>query len=526
MTIQKKRIIGGISVLSVAGIICKLIGVLYKIPLANTIGPMGMGVYHQVFPTYNLLLAVSSAGFPVAISRTVAAACAKGDRDGAKTIFRTALLMLAAAGLVGTLLIFGSSGWLSRMKNTPDCRTTYLAIAPSLFLVCVMSAYRGFAQGRMNMVPTAVSQLIEQVGKVLVAIPFAAVGMRQGGFVRGAAGAMLGTSVAELLALIYMMANERLHRKAFEAMGQQGASEVTGRSAAKELLAIALPVTIGACIVPIAAEIDSFMLVGLMTRYMAAGEAVIQYGMYTGLVFPLINVPTALAMAAAAAMVPAISRAAVRQDKRSISESANIGLQFSVLVGLPASIGMSMLAHPILTVLFGRGQYSAAQLGEAASLLEISALTVLWFTLVQSTSGILQGLKKQNIPMYTLIAGVVMKIALNYTLVRIPGINIHGAPFASILCYVVSFAPNLYYCVKFGGMKLNVRQLVMKPALATAAMALAILLMKHILGRRVYSLMGLGLAMAAAMAVYAAAAFAVGAVSPAMLPARLKRRKG
>ncbi len=525
MTKRQKSLVRGISILGISGLICKVIGVLYKIPLAHTIGPLGMGVYHQVFPTYNLLLTISSAGIPVAISRMVAGYLALDDKNNARRVFTSALKLLTLLGILGTLLMVLLSSMLASAKGTVSARSSFLMLAPSLLFVCVMSAYRGFMQGRRRMEPTAISQLIEQVGKVVIAMPFAAIGMRRGGYVAGAAGALLGTSVAEFLALLYMLIDKRYADREFAELPDAAQQVMPTRSIVRELLLISIPITIGASIVPIAAEVDSFMLVRLMSAYLPETEALIYYGTYVGLVFPLINVPTALAMATSVNLVPAIGAAFQKKDFPAIRKEAATGLRIASVIGLPASIGMSLLAEPILVLLFSGDQYTLAQLQKGARLLEISSLTIWLFTMVQATSGILQGLHKQRIPMYTLALGVVMKVLLNYTLVRIPGINIHGAPYASLLCYFVSMVPNLYYVAKYGKLKLNFSELVLRPGAATLAMALCVLGFKALLGQRLnHSILWLGLCVLAAMVVFFAAALWTKAIHAEDIPQKLRRK--
>lgn len=526
MTNKQKSLVGGISILGIAGLICKIIGVLYKIPLARAVGPMGMGVYHLVFPTYNLLLTISSAGIPVAISRMVAGFLARGEKKNAVRVFRVALALLFVFGLMGTFIMIALSPTLAGIKGTREASVSFIAIAPSLLFVCVMSAFRGFMQGRRRMAPTAISQLIEQVGKVLIAMPLANIGMARGGHIWGAAGALLGISIGELLALLYMMIDYYVAKNDFDSLVDSGMPATGRRTLAKDLLLVSLPITIGACIVPIAGEVDAAMLVRMMSAYIPKQEALIYYGTYTGLVFPLINVPTALAMATATALVPAISIAYEKKDRAAIARQSATGLRIASVIGFPASIGLSLLARPILFVLFSGKEYTAPQLMKGAALLEISALTVILFTLVQTTSGILQGLHKQRIPMYTLALGVAMKIILNYSLVRIPEVNIHGAPFASILCYGASLAPNLYYIQKYAGMKIKWDEVVWRPLAASFVMGGCILIANALLGERLdRSLLLLCLVLIMAMAVYAAAAVALKAVRKEDIPNRFRRKK-
>ena len=530
MTQKQKTLVGGVSILGVAGIICKVVGVLYRIPLAHLIGPEGMGVYHKVFPAYNLLLTISSAGLPVAISRMVAHYVTREDPRNARQIFRMAMRMLFLLGAVTTALMLLFSGTLAAWQGTEETRLGYMAIGPSLFFVCVMSAYRGFLQGQRNMVPTAVSQLIEQVGKVFVALPLAYFGTRRGGMAWGAAGALLGSTIAEGVALVYMIFKHSGADRALSAVPQRGDGErMSDGTIMSRLIRVAVPITLGACIVPLAGFIDSIMLTQLMEGAgMPRGNALILYGAYAGPVLTLINVPTALAMAMSTNLVPDIAAGLARGEKEYVARETGIGLKMAAVIGFPCSIGMSLLAQPILYLCY-RGSYTAAQLNVAAELLQISSLTIVLFTMVQATSGILQGAGKQRIPMYTLFIGVLMKIALNYTLVRIPGVDIHGAPWASLLCYTASMIPNLYFVCKYTGYRLDVVSVVLKPLLCAAVMGGAVWALWHFgfgdPGRLNGFVLTLGILLCVALgaAIYAVLALKTGAISKENLPGKARR---
>ena len=531
MSQKTKSLVGGISILGLAGLICKVVGVLYRIPLAAYIGGEGLGIYQKVFPAYNLLLTISSAGIPVAISRMVSHYVTCRDPRSARRIFRVAAWALTALGLITTILLMVLSGYLAEKTGTAAAKAGYIAIAPSLFLVCVMSAFRGYMQGHRSMLPTAISQLIEQVGKVAVALPLAVIGMKKGGPAYGAAGALLGTSMAEAAALIYMMVTHARTKKEFAAMEQDAAAAVLpGKTIGKRLLAISIPITLGACIVPLAGLIDSFMLTDLMEAGgMDATEALVRYGLYSGMVITLINVPTALAMAMSTNLVPAISAALAKKDLETAAKESATGLRVAVVVGFPCSVGMSLLAKPLL-YLFYSASYTAAQLDVAASLLNVSAMTIVLFTVVQATSGILQGCGKQRIPMYTLMLGVVCKIILNYVLVGIPGFDIHGAPIASLVCYTVSMVPNLYYVVKYTGCRFSVKDLILRPGVSMLLMGAAVYALwqfvfteKLLSAGRLPLLMAVMVCVGAGVVIYAVCALKFGAVKKEDLPARVRR---
>ena len=521
MTNNTKSIIGGMTVLGLAGVICKLVGVLYSIPLTWMIGTQGLGVYNAVFPAYNLLLTISSAGLPVAVSRLVARSLARNDPHNAKKVFKTALLLLTVVGSIATLIMLAGSNLLAVASDQPSSRLGFQVIAPCVLLVCMLSAFRGFMQGQQDMTPTAISQLIEQVGKVFLALPMAYFGSKIG-IAYGAAGALLGTTIVEGLALLYMMILYMRRRSSFSHLPQAISEAADAPSAiSKQLIGISLPITIGACIVPLSQYIDSTMLVGrLMSTGMAMETASSVYGLFSGTVIRIINIPTALALAVSMSLVPAISSAKAVNDHQQIVRQTDLGMRFAFLIGLPCSIGMSVLAEPLMRF-FYEGSIIEEELVLGGELLTMSGLTIILFTVVQATTSVLQGLGKQRIPMYTLIAGVACKILLNYVLIAIPDINIHGAPVASLVCYSVSMIPNLYFMLKYTNSRMNWMGWIIRPGIATAAMGFVVYAMRELLpGGRLMLMFDV----AVGVIVFAAVALAVKAITKEDLRAFRRRR--
>ncbi len=481
MTKQAKSVARGISVLAVTGIVNKVIGVFFSIPLARILGDTGLGLFQTVFPTYNLLLTVSSAGLPVAVSRLVAHYLARNDPRNAKRVFRVALSMLVCIGLFFSLLMLLSNAFLVRLVGVEEAAQGFRVIAPCVALVCALSAFRGFMQGQQNMVPTAVSQVVEQVGRVAISLPLAAIGMRRS-MAEGAAGALIGITLVEALALLYMVVRYWLHRSDFDTYQQLSAdSPVSRKKLMFRLIVISVPITISACIIPLSSFIDSALMVNRMvTSGLGRDTATALYGIFSGMVIRLINIPTALALAISMSLVPAVSAVKAVEDKAAIRRESTNGIRYAFLIGFPCSIGMSVLAKPILSF-FYLETLSSERLQIASELLTVSSLTVVLFMVVQATSSILQGLHKQRIPMYTMIAGVICKIILNYTLIGTPGIHIHGGPFASIVCYSVAMIPNLFFCCRYADMPFDWMGWILRPGLAAAGMGITVFLMKSFL---------------------------------------------
>ena len=474
MSSQAKSIAKGASVLGITGIVCKVVGVLYSIPLARILGDTGLGLFQTVFPSYNLFLTLSSAGLPVAVSRLVAHFLAKQDPNNAKRTFRLAMLMLVCFGSAFSLIMFVSHAMLVRLVGVEEAASGFRAIAPCVAIVCALSAFRGFEQGQQNMVPTAISQLIEQVGKVFLSLPLAALGMRSG-ITAGATNALLGITLVEALALLYMIVRYYIRRNAFSLIPQDpAAAPVSRRTLAGRLIFISVPITVSACIIPLSQFIDSALMVN---RMVSAGldrdAATALYGIFSGMVIRLINIPTALALAISMSLVPAISAVKAVEDERAIRAQSDTGIRYAFLIGFPCAVGMSLLSRPIISF-FYLETLSPERLQIAAELLSMSSLTVVLFTAVQATSSILQGLHKQQLPMYTMIAGVCCKIVLNYVLIGIPSVNIHGGPIASLTCYSVAMIPNLVFCCKHAKMPFNLSGWILRPGLATLAMGLTV----------------------------------------------------
>lgn len=521
----RKSIARGVSILSIAGILCKLIGLLFTVPLTRIIGSEGLGIYQSVYPTYNLLLTLSSAGLPVAVSRMVSQYLAKNDPDNAHRVFRTALWLLTGIGSVFMLLMIAGADHLTRWVHEPRASYGFIAIAPCLALVCALSALRGFMQGQQNMKPTALSQIVEQAAKVLFSLPLAYFGTRQS-LMLGAAGALLGITLSEACATVVVAVVYFRSRKSFAQLPRlSDSAPVSVGSLSARLFSIAIPITISACIVPLAQFVDSVMMVPRMMDSGLTNEfARSLYGVFSGLVIRLINMPTALALAIAMSLVPAVSAAQALQDEEGMRQACDQGLKLSFLIGFPCSVGMSVLAREIFGFLYLES-LAPDQFRIGWELLTVSSLTVVLFTVVQATSGILQGLGKQRIPMYTLVAGVSCKIMMNYILVGIPGVNIHGGPYASLVCYSVSMVPNLYFVCRYAKLPFHWKEWVLKPGAAAGIMGLCIFGLRSLLPlNRFFTLVEVGVG----IAVYGFAIVKLRIVSTEEIQAivRRLRRKG
>ena len=529
MSEKAKSVAKGISILGIAGIICKVIGLLFSIPLAmisegDIKGGAVSDIFFAVYPTYTLLLTVSSAGLPVAVSRMVAGFLAGNDVRNARNTFRIALKVLFAVGCFFSLVMALFNGMLVNNVGISNTSLGFYAITPCVMIVCVLSAFRGFFQGQQNMIPTAISQLIEQIGKVIISLPLAYLGVHiYHNTEYAAAGALFGITLAEAIATGYMIVRYYMKKKDFEAI-PQAPYELPwdNKKLLHRLIAIAVPITISACIIPLSGFIDSIMMV---KRMMVAGltldSATLSYGTFEGAVIRLINIPTALALAISMSMVPSVSARFAVHDMNGVRRESHTGMRFAFLIGFPCSVGMSILAGNIVSFFYADA-WEQTRIRLASELLTFSAMTVVLFTAVQATSSILQGLRKQKIPMYSMIVGVAVKIILNYILIGTPGIDIHGGPYASIACYGIVMIINMIYVCKYAEMKFNWLDWLVRPGLASAIMGIAVFLLKKLLpGGRIATV----LLVIAGVGIFCAAAYLLKAVTKDDIRMLVRRKK-
>ncbi|MDU2064806.1 MAG: polysaccharide biosynthesis protein [Sporomusaceae bacterium] len=425
--------------LTAAGILVKLMGSANRIVLSRLLGGEGIGLYQMAYPIYLLFLGLSSAGLPVAISVLVAERTALSDYGGARKIFRLSFILLIITGCLFSLLLYYGASWLISWQIIRDQRAYYaiIVLAPAVFLVTVMSSYRGYFQGCQTMVPTALSQVVEQFVRIVTMLGLVFLLLPQG-LAYAAAGASFGAvpgAAAGLFLLIYY----DYRYKHFFLRGRIGLgwkSKEQFTSIMARLIRLALPVSLAHIIMPIVASID-LMIVPL--RLEMAGYTIQQatelFGYLAGMAVTLMNVPTILTGALAASLVPDVARTAALQQKEALIEKLELALRLANWITIPASMGLYLLAGPLSLLLYGTNH--------AGPVTSILACGIVFLGMQQVTTGILQGLGHTLIPVVSLAIAAVVKIFLNYTLTALPDWGITGAAWATVVDFFVASMLNL-----------------------------------------------------------------------------------
>lgn len=455
----------GALILTVAGIVVKIIGSVNRILLSRLLGGEGIGLYQMAYPIYLLALSISSAGIPVAISIIVAEKLALRDYRGANRVFRISLAVLTVTGIAFTFLLYFGAGWLIEQHFVRDSRA-YLAIAalaPAIFFVTVLSSFRGYFQGMQMMTPTAISQIFEQLLRVITMIAFAYLLLPRG-LDWAAAGASFGAgpgAVAGLLVLLWYYWRYRPGMRE-QINHQPDMRQESSVSIITRIAKLALPVSLANIMLPVVSNIDLFIV---PARLEVAGYTVEQatelFGYLTGMGVPLVNLATILTASLAASLVPAVSEAYTLGDKQRIYRRMSTAMRISNLITIPCFVGMWLLATPISQMLYG-----TPNAGVAIAILSIG---IFLLGVHQITTGALQGLGHTAIPVINMVISAGAKIVLSWVLTAVPSLGIKGAAWATVADFGVAALLNMFFIYRYIGYSLDIKD-TLKSAVAAAVM--------------------------------------------------------
>lgn len=515
---QKPSFVQGAAILGIAGLLVKAIGAVYRIPLANIVGESGMAYYEVAYPYYSWLLVISSAGLPTAISKLVSERIAVGDVVGAKRVYNAAMRLLFIIGAATTALLFLASGGIAKLSGAAPARYSLMALSPALFFVSIMCTYRGYLQGMQCMTGTAISQIVEQLVKLIVGFSLAYF------FVRtrpdkpelAAMGALIGVSVSELAALVVIRFyyGRRLKRGTLPVCAEPAGAKHNKESISaitKRLLLIAIPITIGASIMPITGIADSVFIINILEgRGVASGldletaneSARIAYTVLRSYVTPLINMPAVLTLALSMSLVPAISQAATRGERRIVNSASRTGIKLAMFIGAPCAAGLFVLGGPIMAMLYSAVRASEERFMQASQVMCFASIGVLFLSLVQTLTGIIQGIGKPRVPVYFLAVGGVVKVVSMILLMRFTNLGILGAAISTVLCYAIAGIGDTVYVIRKTGMFLSYSDTFFKPIFSSFFMGFAVYFVYQLIARLGHPTFGTLVAVAVGVAVY------------------------
>ena len=462
-TQKQNSFFGGAAILAAGILIVKLIGMFYKIPLINIIGEAGAADFNNAYNIYAVLLTVSTAGLPVAVSKLVSEANALNRRNQVRRTFRLALVLFLTLGLISFLVMFFRADALAGMMNDSKAAAGIRALAPAVVCVGCLAALRGYSQGHSNMAPTSVSQIIEALCKLVVGLGLAFWLVKQGKDPDvAAAGAITGVTVGTVVALVYMVLDFFLSRGREDTHGTDRPD--SAGSILANILKIAVPITLSSSMVGIVTVIDSSLVQGQLQSALNLTEKASRtlYGNYSG-ALNIYNLPTSLMAAITASVIPAVSAALARRDRRGAARITGSALRITALLSFPMGVGLFVLGTPIIRLLF-----PSLNVEVAGPLLSTLGVATPFVCMVLVCNSVLQAHGFINLPVIVMVLGGIVKIVNNYNLVG--AIGIAGAPVGNILCFGLALVLDLVVITRVIPNRPRLLPIFVKPAIASAIM--------------------------------------------------------
>ena len=473
---NNSKFLKGTMILTISSIIVKVIGSLNWIILSRVLGGEGIGLYQMGFPIYLMAITVSSAGVPVAISIITSEKLANKDYRGAKRVFNVSLRLLLVSGLIfSSALLFGAD-FLINQHIIRDARAYYsiIALAPAVFFVTFLASFRGYLQGWQIMTPTATSEVVEQLVRVITMLVFADLFMPYG-LAYAAGGASMGAGAGAFCALLVLMwFYRRLKRRLHEEMEAQDDSipEESAGHIIKRLLKLALPVSLTSLMLPIGANLD---LLIVPQRLEVAGfdvrHATELFGYLTGMAVPLVNLATIFTAAMTISLVPSISESKALERFDAIRDKIRLAFRVAMIITFPCFMGLFFLAEKVAALI-----YNAPG---AAGAIQTMSVGILFLGMHQISTGILQGLGKTAIPVINMIWACLVKVVMSWWLTAIPFLGIKGASMATVADFAVAAIINMGFIYKYTGFTFSLGSLL-KPLLASGVMGAVIYLVLSI----------------------------------------------
>ena len=465
------KFLRGAMILTLAGLMVKVIGSVNRILLSRLLGGEGIGLYQMAYPVYLLLLAISAAGIPVAISIIVAGFLAQKDYANVSQVFRISLRLMACVGAVLAVCLVLAAGWLVDAGVITDARAYYslIALTPAIFFATILASFRGYFQGHQLMIPPAVSQIVEQFIRVVTMVVLAYV-LLPYGLEYAAAGAAFGAVPGSLTGLVVMGCFYRYYRKQWQVEQVPAAELVRSRVLIKRLLLLALPVSCANILVPVTSSIDVLLVPGrLIDSGLSVEQATAQFGYLAGMAQPLLLMATIPTMSLATSLVPAVSEAFALNKWQIIGQKAATAMKLCCLITVPASVGMWVLAEPISCLLYGTAKAGVAIMHSAPAICLLG--------LQQVTTGMLQGMGHTNLPMLNMLIGIVAKLVAVLQLTNVE-YGIAGAAWATNINFGVTALLNIIALYKFS---IRFSWLSIAKIIAAAAMMGAVAVEAHVL---------------------------------------------
>lgn len=496
------------SILAVASILCRIIGIIYRVPLTNIISDAGMGYYNAAFEIYSILLIISSYSLPLAVSKLVSARVAIGEYKNAYRIFRYAMRFAICIGLIVGMVTFIGADLFANLGKYSKAALAIKTLAPTLLIMSIVGVFRGYYQGLGTMLPTAASNIFEQIINAIVSVGAAYflfnLGKKSADELEyGAAGGTIGTGAGALTALIFLTALYFMYKKVL--IKQMRNDTISSRkklgNISTILIATIIPVILSTTVYNISGLLDGVIFSNVQYK-MGIEESVYTalYGIYSSKYRVLMNVPIAIAASLASSIIPSLIASISVADYKGLKRKMDYSIRFSMIIAIPCAVGLAILAKPIILLLYSS---STPDVSIPVNMIRIGAISVIFYSMSTITNALLQGIDKMRIPVIHAVISVIVHIIFLVILLTVFNLSITGvviadACFALLICILNSIA--LY---KYVGFKQEIIKTFILPLISAFVMGLVTYVMYEGINKITHSnILGIGVSVIIAIVVY------------------------
>ncbi len=497
-------------VLAIATMLVKVIGAVFKIPLDHILHSTGMGYFSAAYSIFTPLNSLAIAGFPVAVSKMVSESVARGRYRDVRRIRKISSRLFFITGLCGFAIMFFGARLLVELINNPGSYWSVLALAPAIFFCCIMSSIRGYYQGLSNMVPTATSQVVEAVAKLGagLALAYFAMDYAQRQYAEtgsifgqvcataeeaqvvtyqlGSAGAILGITISTFCGAAFLVLRHRLKGDGITREELRAAPEPkSNRQILRRMVALAIPVCLGSLAVNLSSLVDTTTILGRLEAAIESNGAYFQstyadllneggvlyenlatslFGIYSGKAVTIFNLVPAFCSTLGVSAIPSVAAAWALKNRRDIRRSVESVMRVTSMIAMPAGIGLCVLAEPVLTLLYGS---NAQEVAVCVPLMQVMGIASIFAATVAPLNSTLQAVGRVDVPVKLMVIAGVIKFVLNYIFVGMPQINIHAAPYSTLICYLVAVVLGMVILRHTVQVRLNFTSMFLKPLIAS-----------------------------------------------------------
>lgn len=464
---KKQSFVTGAAILMIANAISKILGAVFKIPLTYILKEEGMAVFNTSFQAYIMLLTFVISGFPFAVSKLVAELSSKGESKKARAVTSVSARLLSLIGIAGSVLLYIGAPFFALALKEEKAIIAMRAVAPAIFFVALGTPYKSYFQGVSNMIPTAVSQVIEAIIKLAAGYGLA-VWLTHLGTAATAGGAIFGVTAGEIVAtgILIIMYAWGIRKESRNKIGLKEQKEIIGA-----IMAIAIPLLCASAVADMMNMVDTAMV---RTRLLDAGldadRARFLYGAYTGYALTVFHLPVGILATLGVSILPVIAGALAVGNEQKARRTTTLALELTILIALPCTVIMIFLSGDILNLLFGNNT--------SAQMLTLVSPCVILMCVSQICAAVLQSADKITLPFFFAFIGAVIKLALSYLLVGNPDFNIYGSAISSNIAYFIIMLLNLIAVKRCLSLKFDFKSIIIKPLLASLAMCAVIYLLR------------------------------------------------